>query len=95
MAVVILFSLGFIVTVAGIVRTYYIYQSVVASYDQTWQAYPLWICAAIEIDLGVVRLAFPPRNVQDQFQLTILDLRIGAGPPAPAPEDPVHSTYVF
>jgi hypothetical protein len=69
-AVVILFSLGFIVTVAGIVRTYYIYRSVVASYDQTWEAYPLWICAAVEIDLGVVSFGFSLLNAQDSFRLT-------------------------
>jgi len=53
-AVIILFSLGFLVTAAGSVRTYYVYESMVIEYDQTWYAYPLWIAAAIEIDLGVV-----------------------------------------
>jgi hypothetical protein len=50
----VLFSLGFFVTIAGAVRTYYIYKSLVLEYDNTWYAYPLWIAAAIEIDLGVV-----------------------------------------
>ena len=53
-AVVVLFSLGFAVTIAGTVRTFYIYKSLVLSYDQTWEAYPLWIAAAVEIDVGVV-----------------------------------------
>jgi hypothetical protein len=53
-AVIILFGLGFIVTIAGAVRTYYIYESLIVSYDETWYAYPLWIAAAVEIDLGVV-----------------------------------------
>jgi hypothetical protein len=53
-AVAILFGLGFIVTIAGVVRTWYIYRSLFREYDQTWYAYPLWIAAAIEIDLGVV-----------------------------------------
>ena len=53
-AVAVLFGLGIIVTVAGIVRTWYIYRSLVVEYDQTWYAYPLWIAATIEIDLGVV-----------------------------------------
>lgn len=53
-AVAVLFGLGLIVTVAGIVRTWYIYRSLFGEYDQTWYAYPLWIAAAIEIDLGVV-----------------------------------------
>jgi len=53
-AVVVLFSLGFVVTIAGIVRTWFIYKSLIAEYDITWYAYPLWIAAAVEIDLGVV-----------------------------------------
>jgi hypothetical protein len=53
-AVAVLFGLGLIVTVAGIVRTWYIYRSLFGEYDQTWYAYPLWIAAAVEIDLGVV-----------------------------------------
>ncbi|PSN59014.1 hypothetical protein BS50DRAFT_449075, partial [Corynespora cassiicola Philippines] len=58
-AVVVLFSLGFIVTGAGIVRTWYIYVSLIREWDQTWFAYPLWICAAIEIHLGVVCASAP------------------------------------
>jgi hypothetical protein len=56
-AVALLFSMGIIVTVAGIVRTYYIYVSLIGEYDQTWYAYPLWIAAAVEIDLGVVSMS--------------------------------------
>jgi hypothetical protein len=65
--VVILFSIGFIVTIAGIVRTYFIYRSVITSYDQTWEAYPLWICAAIEIDLGVVSAGPATHILRDHF----------------------------
>lgn len=53
--VIFLLSLGFIVTIAGVVRTYYIWKSLIDSYDETWFSYPLWICAAVEIDLAVVR----------------------------------------
>jgi hypothetical protein len=56
-AVALLFSMGIIVTVAGVVRTYYIYVSLIGEYDQTWYAYPLWIAAAVEIDLGVVSMS--------------------------------------
>ncbi|KAF2476573.1 uncharacterized protein BDR25DRAFT_375541 [Lindgomyces ingoldianus] len=59
MAVIVLFSLGFIVTVAGIVRTWYIYKSLIAEYDETWYAFPLWIAAAVEIDLGVICASAP------------------------------------
>jgi hypothetical protein len=55
-AVALLFSMGIIVTGAGIVRTYYIYRSLIGEYDQTWYAFPLWIAAAVEIDLGVVSI---------------------------------------
>ncbi|KAF2022287.1 hypothetical protein BU24DRAFT_439026 [Aaosphaeria arxii CBS 175.79] len=58
-AVVILFSFGFIVTIAGIVRTWYIYKSLIEEYDITWYSYPLWIAAAVEIDLGVICASAP------------------------------------
>lgn len=58
-AVTVLFGMGFIVTIAGIVRTWYIYISLIKSYDQTWYTYPLCIAAAVEIDLGVVCYASP------------------------------------
>lgn len=51
--------MGIIVTVAGIVRTWYIYKSLVTTYDNTWYAYPLWIAAAVEIDLGVICASAP------------------------------------
>lgn len=51
-----LLSAGIVVTIAGIVRTYFVYQGLVATYDETWYTYPLWICAAIEIHLAVVSL---------------------------------------
>ena len=54
LAVAMLFGMGLIVTAAGIVRTWFIYRSLFNEYDQTWYAYPLWIAAAVEIDLGVV-----------------------------------------
>ena len=89
LAVGFLFSLGFIVTVAGIVRTWYIYRSLFNEWDQTWYSYPLWIAAAVEIDLGVVRyrtsylrilkLTYPP------------DMRIGASTSAIV----VENTYQF
>ncbi|TKA78707.1 hypothetical protein B0A49_02522 [Cryomyces minteri] len=57
--VIFLLSLGFIVTNAGVVRTYFIWKSLVKSYDETWFAYPLWIAAAVEIDLAVICACAP------------------------------------
>ncbi|USP82307.1 hypothetical protein yc1106_09581 [Curvularia clavata] len=59
MAVALLFGMGLLVTAAGVVRTWYIYRSLFNEYDQTWYAYPLWIAAAVEIDLGVICASAP------------------------------------
>jgi hypothetical protein len=40
-------------------RTYFIWKSLIDSYDETWFAYPLWICAAVEIDLAVICACAP------------------------------------
>ena len=55
--VVILLSLGFVVTAAGAFRTYYLWLGLVSSYDLTWLSYPLWISASVEMYLGVVSLS--------------------------------------
>lgn len=63
--VCILLGLGIVVTVAGVVRTYYIWQSLINSWDETWFSYPLWICAAVEIDVAVVSRALThPTDIQ-------------------------------
>ncbi|KAF2132138.1 hypothetical protein P153DRAFT_383028 [Dothidotthia symphoricarpi CBS 119687] len=54
-----LFALGVIVTIAGIIRTWYIYKSLMVEDDTTWYAYPLWIAAAVEVDLGVICASAP------------------------------------
>ncbi|KAI6839305.1 hypothetical protein KC340_g3278 [Hortaea werneckii] len=60
----VLFGLGFIVIVAGIVRTYYIWKGLMDTYDETWYAYPLWIAAAVEIDVGVICAPKQPASHQ-------------------------------
>jgi len=57
---IILVSLGFVVTVAGAIRSYYTWLSLLASYDETWYCYGLWLASAVEIDLGVVSASFTP-----------------------------------
>jgi hypothetical protein len=52
--VCILLCLGFIVTIAGVIRTYFIWKGLMATYDETWYSYPLWIAATVEVDLAVV-----------------------------------------
>jgi hypothetical protein len=55
--VCVLLSAGIIVTIAGTIRTFFIWKSLIDTYDETWYTYPLWICAAIEIDIAVVSLS--------------------------------------
>lgn len=55
LGVCILLGLGLIVTIAGVLRTWWIWESFHA-WDETWLSYPLWICAAVEIDLAIVSI---------------------------------------
>ena len=50
---VLLFGAGFMVTIAGCVRTVQTYR-VSISYDQTWMAFPVWISSSVELYVGVV-----------------------------------------
>ena len=61
--VVILLSLGLVVTIAGAFRTYYLWYDLVDTYDITWLSYPLWISATVEVYLGLVR------RLHDEFSL--------------------------
>jgi hypothetical protein len=53
---VVLLGLGYIVTAAGGVRTYYTWKLYYDSnYDYTWMQYPAFLASAVENDLAVVR----------------------------------------
>jgi hypothetical protein len=55
-----LISLGFLVTVVGSVRTYYVWV-LFSSDDLTWWSGPHWICSEVEICVAMVRnIIFPP-----------------------------------
>lgn len=56
LAATVLLSLGTIATAAGIVREVYVYRAFLATKDVTWGALPLWICADVEIYVGLVSL---------------------------------------
>lgn len=60
LAVISIFGLGAVVNVAGSVRTVYVWKSQIASYDQTWQGWPILVAAAVEISLGLVCGRFLP-----------------------------------
>ena len=70
--VCVLLCLGVVVTIAGSLRTYWTWKSLMASWDETWYAYPLWIAAAVEIDVGVICACAPA--LKSLLQKPIRDL---------------------
>lgn len=53
---VMLFGTGFLVCIAGALRTYYMYE-VSTTYDQTWVGFKVWVSGAAEFYLAIV--SFP------------------------------------
>ncbi|QSZ33517.1 hypothetical protein DSL72_005085 [Monilinia vaccinii-corymbosi] len=53
-----LFVLGLLSCFAGIVRTYYMYV-VTQVWDQVWASYPVWVCAAVELYIGIICTSIP------------------------------------
>ncbi|KAI4730628.1 hypothetical protein E4T49_01656 [Aureobasidium sp. EXF-10728] len=58
-AATVLLSLGTIATAAGIVREVYVYRAFIGTKDSTWGALPLWICADVEIYVGLLCACVP------------------------------------
>lgn len=58
-AVMALFGVGICVLIASVLKTIYIYQAFVYSFDETWVGWPTWICGAIEIALGIICASAP------------------------------------
>lgn len=59
LAVMSIFGLGVLVNVAGSVRTAYVYESMLATYDVTWMGWPILLSATIEINLGLICASAP------------------------------------
>ncbi|KAL6239592.1 hypothetical protein BDW75DRAFT_236197 [Aspergillus navahoensis] len=59
LAVMGIFSLGIIVDVAGAIRTYYVWKGMIASYDATWEGWPVLLAATVEINLGLICASAP------------------------------------
>ncbi|RDW78748.1 uncharacterized protein DSM5745_05600 [Aspergillus mulundensis] len=59
LAVMGIFGLGIIVDVAGAIRTYYVWRSMIASYDTTWEGWPVLLAATVEINLGLICASAP------------------------------------
>lgn len=76
LGVMVLLCLGIIVTAAGTVRTYFVWLSLIGSWDETWYAYQLWISACVEIDLAVVSsILFPCLKEKDPADNPALRMR--------------------
>ncbi|KIW04229.1 uncharacterized protein PV09_04535 [Verruconis gallopava] len=56
---IVLVSLGLVVCVAGAVRAYYSWYALIATYDDTWNGFGIYIAATIELDLGVICACAP------------------------------------
>jgi hypothetical protein len=53
LSVLSLLSLGFLVTITGCVRSFFVWK-VTETYDMAWLSTPHWICSEVEIDLALV-----------------------------------------
>lgn len=58
-ALLLVFSLGLLVVLAGCMRTYYIHHVVEETYDATWSGFYLWIWTAVKVNLGVICGSIP------------------------------------
>jgi len=54
MGVILLLSTGAIVVAIGAVRAWYGWLALDATFDQTWWSGPLWDCAIVELNVGIV-----------------------------------------
>ncbi|KAF7864141.1 uncharacterized protein EAF02_010109 [Botrytis sinoallii] len=57
--IIFLFGAGFLVCVAGAVRTYYTYVELISP-DMTWDTYYVWISGTVELYVGIIGASVPP-----------------------------------
>ena len=53
-ALMVVFSLGFVVVLAGCMRAYWLHYTIDESYDVTWNGWMAWIWTCVEANLGVI-----------------------------------------
>ncbi|KAH7385700.1 hypothetical protein BKA66DRAFT_416168 [Pyrenochaeta sp. MPI-SDFR-AT-0127] len=51
---VVLFSVGGVIVVAGSFRAYWIHYTLFKTYDATWEGYQIWVWTAVETNVGVI-----------------------------------------
>ncbi|KAK2801824.1 hypothetical protein FQN50_007569 [Emmonsiellopsis sp. PD_5] len=59
LAVIGIFCLGAAVVLAASVKTKYLVSAMGKSYDEQWDAYPLWIMGIVELDVGIICASAP------------------------------------
>ena len=79
-AVMSIFGLGIVVNIAGAIRTAYVYESMIATYDATWMGWPILLSAAIEINLGLVCILGTLGLQPQQANIGFLDLCLRTSP---------------
>ncbi|KAI9646525.1 hypothetical protein NHQ30_004518 [Ciborinia camelliae] len=58
LGIIFLFAAGFLVCIAGAVRTYYTYVEL-SSFDRTWDSYGVWISSCVELYVGIICASIP------------------------------------
>ncbi|KAL1796639.1 hypothetical protein ACET3X_005179 [Alternaria dauci] len=59
-----IFALGYLVCIVAAVRSYYVYRIFNDPlYDSTWESWPAWLLAVLEIQLGVICASAPALKV--------------------------------
>lgn len=51
---IVLFSVGGLIVVAGSFRAYWIHYTLFKTYDATWEGYQIWVWTAVETNVGVI-----------------------------------------
>jgi hypothetical protein len=51
---IVLFSVGGVIVVAGSFRAYWIHYTLFETYDATWEGYQIWVWTAVETNVGVI-----------------------------------------
>lgn len=51
---VVLFSVGGVIVVAGSFRAYWVHYTLYKTYDATWHGYQIWVWTAVETNVGVI-----------------------------------------
>jgi hypothetical protein len=75
LVVIAIFGLGITVDIVGSVRTYYVWQDAVGTWDSTWYAWLVGMTGAVEIHVGIVRFSPFPSIYYTNILTTVVCIR--------------------